>query len=264
MKILITGAAGFIGFHLAKHLSKNFPHWEIVGIDNLNNYYDVSLKENRLEELGIHAISEISLTKSDKYPNFRFIKTDICDLQSLAGLFNQYSFDIICHLAAQAGVRYSFKEPRAYLKSNIEGFYNILEQAQIHPPKLFLYASSSSVYGNNRQIPFNETLPTNSPTNIYAATKISNELLAYTASSLYKLPTIGLRFFTVYGSWGRPDMALFKFINAILQGKKIDLYNYGKMFRDFTHISDIVKGIEAILQKGIKEELPNFKKDNNF
>ncbi len=233
-KILVTGAAGFIGFHLCKYLlQKNHP---VVGIDNLNDYYDVSLKKARLKELEI-------------FDKFHFHLIDLTHEEKINHLFEQEKFDIVVNLAAQAGVRYSLENPHAYINSNLVGFLNILEGCRHNPVKHLVFASSSSVYGMNSKIPFSTNDPVDYPISLYAATKRSNELMAYTYSHLYNIPCTGLRFFTVYGPWGRPDMALFLFTKAILKGEKIPVFNYGKMQRDFTYIDDIVLGIEKVMQK---------------
>lgn len=231
MKVLVTGVAGFIGFHVAKQLLDQDVI--VVGIDNLNNYYDVSLKEARLNELSKHA----------KAKNFTFIKMDISDTTLVQELFAQHSFMQVIHLAAQAGVRYSIVNPYAYVQSNLVGFVNILENCRQHKVSHLVYASSSSVYGLNAALPFSENISVNHPVSFYGATKRANEIMAHSYSSLYNLPTTGLRFFTVYGPWGRPDMALFKFTKAILAGEPIDVFNHGEHYRDFTYIDDIVTGI---------------------
>ncbi|SFJ38835.1 UDP-glucuronate 4-epimerase [Terrisporobacter glycolicus] len=231
-KILITGASGFIGFHLAELLLKN--EYEVVGIDNMNDYYDIRLKEGRLEIL-------------KKYRNYTFYKIDLKDKQDIDNIFEKYRFDYVINLAAQAGVRYSIENPYAYIDSNLIGFVNILEACRHYPVKHLLYASSSSVYGGNKVTPFSTEHQVDHPVSLYAATKKSNELMAHTYSHLYKIPTTGLRFFTVYGPWGRPDMAYFSFTNAILKDKPINVYNHGKMERDFTYIDDIVEGIYKLL-----------------
>ncbi|MDE9620339.1 NAD-dependent epimerase [Citrobacter portucalensis] len=227
MKYLVTGAAGFIGFHVSKRLLE--AGHQVVGIDNLNDYYDVSLKQARLELLA--------------QPNFHFHKMDLADRESISELFVSGHFDRVIHLAAQAGVRYSLENPHAYADSNLTGFLNILEGCRHNKIQHLLYASSSSVYGLNRKMPFSTDDSVDHPVSLYAATKKANELMAHTYSHLYGLPTTGLRFFTVYGPWGRPDMALFKFTKAMLEGKSIDVYNYGKMKRDFTYIDDIAEAI---------------------
>ncbi|MGV1219861.1 NAD-dependent epimerase, partial [Klebsiella pneumoniae] len=227
MKFLVTGAAGFIGFHTCKRLL-NAGH-EVVGLDNMNDYYDVNLKQARLDLL--------------QSPLFRFHKIDLADRDGVAQLFANEKFNRVIHLAAQAGVRYSLENPFAYADSNLIGYLNILEGCRHNQVEHLLYASSSSVYGLNRKMPFSTDDSVDHPVSLYAATKKANELMAHTYSHLYGIPTTGLRFFTVYGPWGRPDMALFKFTKAMLEGKSIDVYNYGKMKRDFTYIDDIVEAI---------------------
>ena len=231
-KILVTGAAGFIGFHLSQRLLERGD--EVVGLDNLNDYYDVTLKKARLEQL---------LAK----PNFRFRFLDLADRVGMAQLFAESSFDKVVNLAAQAGVRYSIKNPHAYVDSNLVGFVNVLEGCRHSNVEHLVFASSSSVYGANQKIPFSVHDNVDHPVSLYAASKKANELMAHTYSSLYGLPTTGLRFFTVYGPWGRPDMALFLFTKAILAGKPIDVFNYGKMKRDFTYIDDIVEGVIRVI-----------------
>lgn len=227
MKFLVTGAAGFIGFHVSERLLK--AGHQVVGIDNLNSYYDVSLKQARLDLLA----SE----------NFSFRKLDLADREGMAALFAEEKFDRVIHLAAQAGVRYSLENPHVYAESNLIGHLNVLEGCRHNQVQHLVYASSSSVYGLNSKMPFSTDDSVDHPVSLYAATKKANELMAHTYSHLYGLPTTGLRFFTVYGPWGRPDMALFKFTKAMLEGNSIDVYNYGKMKRDFTYIDDIVEGI---------------------
>jgi len=229
---LVTGAAGFIGFHLSQKLC--LSGYKVVGIDNLNDYYDVNLKKSRLDKLRAH-------------PNFFFHKTDLTDKNSLDELFSQYSFSYTVNLAAQAGVRYSLTNPHAYLESNLHGFLNILEMARKYAIEHLVYASSSSVYGANKTMPFSVHNNVDHPISLYAASKKANELMAHTYSALYNVPTTGLRFFTVYGPYGRPDMALFIFTKAILEGKPIDIFNYGKMKRDFTYVDDIVEGIIRLI-----------------
>lgn len=242
MRILVTGAAGFIGFHLINTLLETCVSNEalvIVGIDNLNDYYDVGLKETRLEILNNISMSGI----------FTFIKLDIVDREAISNLFSTYQFDIVINLGAQAGVRYSIENPNAYIDSNIVGFANILEGCRHHDVKHLIYASSSSVYGMNIKQPFSTQDRTDYPISLYAATKKSNELMAHTYSHLYGIPTTGLRFFTVYGPYGRPDMAYFSFTKKIMAGDSIDVYNNGDMLRDFTYIDDIVEGIIRIMNK---------------
>lgn len=227
-KYLVTGAAGFIGFSVARRLLARGD--TVVGLDNLNDYYDVRLKQDRLSQL----VSQSA---------FRFVRADVADREALAALFSAHEFDIVIHLAAQAGVRYSIQNPHAYVDSNLVGFVNILEGCRHHAVRHLAYASSSSVYGANTATPFSVHHNVDHPVSLYAATKKANELMAHTYSHLYRLPTTGLRFFTVYGPWGRPDMALFKFTKAILEGQPIDVYNYGQMKRDFTYVDDIVEGV---------------------
>lgn len=226
--ILVTGAAGFIGFHAAKRLLDRGD--AVVGLDNLNDYYDVSLKEARLARLTAHS-------------NFRFAKLDVADREGMKALFETESFETVIHLAAQAGVRYSIDHPETYIDSNLVGFGNILEGCRAKKSAHLVYASSSSVYGANKDVPFSAAQNVDHPLSLYAATKKANELMAHCYSHLFGLPTTGLRFFTVYGPWGRPDMALFGFTKAILEGKTIDVFNQGKMRRDFTYVDDIVEGI---------------------
>jgi len=240
--ILLTGAAGFIGFHVAMKLIDEGE--DVVGIDNVNDYYDPILKDARL-----------ALLKGRD--QFHFYKTDICDYDSLVTIASRYRFTSICHLAAQAGVRYSLTHPFAYQKSNGEGFLNMIELARHHGVENFVYASSSSVYGGNTKLPFSETDRVDSPISLYAATKRSNELTAHCYSHLFGLHCSGLRFFTVYGPWGRPDMALFKFTKAILAGEPIEVYNQGKMKRNFTYIDDIVQGVCLTLRHPVPYELYN-------
>lgn len=231
-KILVTGGAGFIGFHLSCRLLEKGAH--VVGFDNLNDYYDVDLKNDRLSTLSCQR-------------NYRFVKGDLADAALLERVFVEEKPDIVVNLAAQAGVRYSIDNPRAYIDSNIVGFFNILEASRHHAIEHLVFASSSSVYGNQKKTPFSTTDRVDHPISLYAATKKSNELMAYTYSHLYAIPATGLRFFTVYGPYGRPDMAYFKFANLIRQGKPIKIYNNGDMLRDFTYVDDIVTGIERIL-----------------
>lgn len=234
MKILITGAAGFIGMHVCIRLLDRGD--EIVGLDNLNDYYDVSLKQARLAQL-------------EQYPNFRFVRMDIADRDGIAELFEQERPRRVVHLAAQAGVRYSLKNPLAYADSNLVGFVNILEGCRYAAVEHLVYASSSSVYGGNTKIPFAEHDNVDHPVSLYAATKKANELMAYSYSHLYGFPATGLRFFTVYGPWGRPDMAYYSFTQAILAGQSIDVFNHGQLQRDFTYIDDITEGVVRVLDK---------------
>lgn len=255
-KILVTGAAGFIGFHLAERLVKS--GYEVVGLDNCNDYYDVKLKYDRLNQLGIErsdAESNNQKARSEKYPNFKFINLNLEDREHLPLLFKQEKFNIICNLAAQAGVRYSLENPQAYIDSNLVGFANLLECSRHNNIKHFIYASSSSVYGQNDKVPFSTKDNVDHPISLYAATKKSNELMAYTYSHLYNFRTTGLRFFTVYGPWGRPDMAMFLFTDAIIKRKAIKVFNNGELERDFTYIDDIIDGVEKVVRKeDIKEK----------
>lgn len=252
MKILVTGAAGFIGFHLSKSLID--LGYEVVGIDNINDYYDVNLKYARLNELNIDRNeAETFLNSSKGYKGlFEFIRMNLEDKIELPKLFEKHKFDIVCNLAAQAGVRYSLENPQAYIDSNIQGFLNILECCRHFDVKKLVYASSSSVYGNSESVPFKESDNVDYPISLYAATKKSNELMAHTYSHLYGIQTIGLRFFTVYGPWGRPDMAMFLFTDAIFNDKPINVFNNGALSRDFTYIDDIVQGIIATMIKDSK------------
>lgn len=234
MKVLVTGAAGFIGMHVSQILLARGD--QVVGLDNLNDYYDPQLKHNRLARL-------------QGQPGFEFVKLDVADREGMAALFANGGFDKVVHLAAQAGVRYSLQNPHAYIESNIMGFTNILEGCRHQQVKHLVYASSSSVYGGNTQMPFSEHHSVDHPVSLYAATKKANELMAHTYSHLFNLPTTGLRFFTVYGPWGRPDMALFLFTKAILAGEPIKVFNHGQMVRDFTYIDDIAEGVVRVLDR---------------
>jgi UDP-glucuronate 4-epimerase len=249
MKILVTGAAGFIGSFTASGLAERGD--EVVGLDNINDYYDVNLKFGRLEKDGIdrRAAESGGLVRSTRHPTYSFFKMHLQDRDVLEGLFQNQGFDAVCHLAAQAGVRYSLVNPYAYVESNIIAFQNILESCRHNGIKHLVYASSSSVYGLNERYPFSTRDNVDHPVSLYAATKKSNELMAHTYSHLYGIPTTGLRFFTVYGPWGRPDMALFLFTKAILEDRPIDVFNHGKMKRDFTYVDDIVKGTIKVLDK---------------
>jgi UDP-glucuronate 4-epimerase len=249
MKILVTGTAGFIGFHLANRLLDRGD--EVIGIDCINDYYDVGLKYGRLRQAGIdqRSISYGMPVRSSTRPGYTFIQLKLEDRESLLGLFPQYRFDSVCHLAAQAGVRYSLSNPYAYMDSNITGFINMLEACRHSPVRHLVYASSSSVYGLNTTMPFSTHHSVDHPASLYAASKKANELMAHTYSHLYGVPTTGLRFFTVYGPWGRPDMALFIFTKAILEGRPIDVYNNGDMHRDFTFVDDIVEGVVRIIDR---------------
>lgn len=237
MKVLVTGAAGFIGAAVSDYLASRGD--EVVGIDNINDYYDVNLKYGRLQRLEDNAFSG----------SFRFIKMGVEERDSMASLFDTEKFDRVVHLAAQAGVRYSIENPNAYVDANLVGFMNVLEGCRHNKVEHLVYASSSSVYGANETMPFSEQHNVDHPVSLYAASKKANELMAHTYSHLYDLPTTGLRFFTVYGPWGRPDMALFKFTKAILEGKTIQVYNYGNHRRDFTYIDDIVEGVIRTLDR---------------
>ncbi len=245
-KILVTGAAGFIGFHLSRRLLKEGD--TVVGLDNLNDYYDVSLKQARLKLL-------------QENEGFRFIRANLADRNELDSLFAKNGFEIVVNLAAQAGVRYSLKNPYAYLDSNLTGFLNVLEGCRHHPVKHLVFASSSSVYGGNTRMPFSTRDNVDHPLSLYAATKKSNELMAHAYASLHRIPCTGLRFFTVYGPWGRPDMALFLFTRAILENRPIDVFNHGKMKRDFTYIDDIVEGVVRVLDR-IPEPDPAWRGDS--
>jgi len=246
-KVLITGTAGFIGFHLADRLAR--LGYQVTGLDSINAYYDVGLKYSRLGETGIPrgGISYNRIVSSTSLPDYQFIQMQLEDKESLMELFASRGFDVVVHLAAQAGVRYSLTHPQAYVDSNVTGFLNILEACRYHQVGNLIYASSSSVYGLNKQMPFNVGSSVDHPVSLYAASKKSNELMAHVYSHLFGIPTIGLRFFTVYGPWGRPDMALFIFTRAILEGKPIQVFNHGHMERDFTYVGDIVGGIEKMI-----------------
>tara|TARA_B100000780_G_C21111369_1_gene449135 strand:+ start:1037 stop:2038 length:1002 start_codon:yes stop_codon:yes gene_type:complete len=234
MNVLVTGAAGFIGMHVSEELLK--LNYNVVGIDNLNSYYDISLKKSRLEKL-------------KTYKNFKFYQEDISNQDNISKIFKSHSFNKIIHLAAQAGVRYSLENPHSYIEANIKGFLNILEEAKENSIEHLVYASSSSVYGSNTVMPFSEDQNVDHSLSLYAASKKSNELMAHTYSHLYSMPTTGLRFFTVYGPWGRPDMALFMFCKAIINDEPIDIYNHGDMERGFTYIDDIVQGVIKVMEK---------------
>lgn len=234
--VLVTGAVGFIGYHLCKRLMSKDAQLRVIGVDNINNYYDVRLKEERLRIL-------------QNYKAFTFIKGDIADSNAVNDVFSTYVPEIVVNLAAQAGVRYSITNPDVYIQSNIVGFYNILEACRHHPVEHLVYASSSSVYGDNQKVPYSTEDITDHPVSLYAATKKSNELLAHAYSKLYEIPSTGLRFFTVYGPLGRPDMAYFSFTDKLLRGETIRIFNYGDCYRDFTYVDDIVEGIIRIMQK---------------
>ena len=241
MTILITGSAGFIGYHVTKKiLNKNI---KVIGIDNIDNYYDINLKKNRIKDL-------------KKYKKFFFYKLDLLNYKKLDNIVKNKKIKIIIHLAAQAGVRYSIKNPRIYFKSNLEGFFNILEISRHNNIKHLIYASTSSVYGDSKKFPLSEINRTDQPLSFYAATKKSNEVMAHSYSYIYKLPCTGVRFFTVYGPFGRPDMALFKFTKNILNNHPIELYNNGNHFRDFTYVDDIVDGIYSLIKKESKKSIP--------
>ncbi|WP_075352283.1 NAD-dependent epimerase [Algoriphagus marinus] len=261
MKYLVTGTAGFIGFHVAKKLLERGD--TVVGLDVINSYYDVNLKYDRLEFMGIDR-SEVSLGKkiaSSKNSNYSFIQLDLAKKEPLISLFEQEKFDVVIHLAAQAGVRYSLTHPEVYMESNIMAFMNILECCRFYPVKHLVYASSSSVYGSNEKMPFSTSDSVDHPISLYAASKKTNELMAHTYSHLFGIPTTGLRFFTVYGPWGRPDMALFLFTEAILEGKPIQVFNHGKMKRDFTYVDDIVTGVLKVADLPAKPN-PDFDGQN--
>tara|TARA_B100000963_G_scaffold148278_3_gene129216 strand:+ start:78341 stop:79336 length:996 start_codon:yes stop_codon:yes gene_type:complete len=258
LKILVTGSAGFIGFHLVnKLLSENY---EVIGIDNLNTYYDTKLKIDRLKKSGIkYKSNKIKF----KFRNYTFYKCDIVDNDNLKLIFKNEKPSLVCNLAAQAGVRYSLTNPNAYIKSNIVGFQNVIDCCKNFKINNFLYASSSSVYGANRKLPFSTKDTTDSPISLYGATKKSNELVAHSYSHLYNMKTVGLRFFTVYGPWGRPDMALFLFVKALINNEKIKVFNKGNMLRDFTYIDDIVEGIFSIIKNPIKNQCKIYNIGNN-
>lgn len=271
-KILVTGTAGFIGFHLVKRLL--IEGYEVVGLDNINDYYDINLKYARLAETGIYAPDETDHTGGKKrnykeipfksfivsvtYPNYKFIRLNLEDKAGISELFTTEHFDYVIHLAAQAGIRYSIENPDAYIQSNIIGYFNILEACRFHPVKHLIFASSSSVYGANTKIPFSEEDRTDEPISLYAATKKSNELMAYTYSHLYQISITGLRFFTVYGPWGRPDMSPILFADAISYGKPIKVFNNGEMERDFTYVDDIIEGLVRVIDK-IPEDKPSYR-----
>jgi UDP-glucuronate 4-epimerase len=249
MKTLVTGTAGFIGSFTAARLAERGE--SVVGIDNINSYYDVQLKYGRLQEAGIERgrAEAGGLVQSTRFKTYRFRRMDLEDREGLDRLFSEERFDRVCHLAAQAGVRYSLTNPHSYIDANVRGFLNVLEGCRHHGVDHLVYASSSSVYGLNEKLPFSTGDNVDHPISLYAATKKANELMAHTYSHLFRIPTTGLRFFTVYGPWGRPDMALFLFTRAILEGKPIDIYNHGEMKRDFTYIDDIVSGVLKVLDR---------------
>lgn len=261
MRYLVTGTAGFIGFHLAKKLLERGE--EVVGLDIINDYYDINLKYARLEHMGISKvqIERNKLVQSSTYPGYRFVQMELSEKEPVMALFAEEKFDVVIHLAAQAGVRYSLSNPEVYIQSNILAFLNILEGCRYHPVKHLVYASSSSVYGANEKLPFSTSDSVDHPISLYAASKKSNELMAHTYSHLFGIPTTGLRFFTVYGPWGRPDMALFLFTEAILKGEPIQVFNYGKMKRDFTFVDDIVAGVMKVADRPAKPN-PDFDPKN--
>ena len=248
MKVLVTGVAGFIGYHVARRLVDRGD--DVVGIDNLNHYYDVQLKHDRLTNLGAASAETASCKEATgSQDTVRFTRADLTDQDRVLELFASEKFDTVCHLAAQAGVRHSLSDPGSYITNNICGFLTVLEAARKHPVRHLVYASSSSVYGLDRQIPFGEAGAADHPVSLYAASKRSNELMAHSYSHLFDIPTTGLRFFTVYGPWGRPDMALFLFTKAMLSGNVIDLYNYGEMQRDFTYVDDVVDAVMRVMDR---------------
>lgn len=250
MKILVTGSAGFIGYHVVKRLLNDGHH--VIGLDNLNSYYPVSLKKNRLKDTGITIDANRKngdAIQSDTFSSYTFYHVDLSNRQAIENIFEHHTFDAVINLAAQAGVRYSLKNPHAYINSNINGFLHILEGCRHSGVGHLIYASSSSVYGDSTDTPFKTSHSVDQPVSLYAATKKSNELMAYTYSHLYDIPSTGLRFFTVYGPWGRPDMAYFKFAELMTSGKPIDIYNNGEMYRDFTYIDDIVESIIRLIPK---------------
>ena len=263
MKILITGAAGFIGFHLTRYLSSSDV--AVAGLDNFNDYYSVTLKYDRLSQLGIEesVISDREAINSSLFPKLSFQKVDITNQERLDEIFNTSKPDIVCHLAAQAGVRYSLENPTSYAQANLLGFFNVLDAARKYKVKHFIYASSSSVYGLNEKFPLEEIDSVDHPVSLYAATKRSNELMAHAYSHLYQLPTTGLRFFTVYGPWGRPDMALIKFTKAIYEGSVISLYNQGNMMRDFTYIDDVIAALYEIVNKPFEQNISTKRSANS-
>ncbi len=254
MKILVTGTAGFIGMHTVIALLQR-GH-TVVGLDNINDYYDTTLKRDRLAHTGIAATTAGEPVQSQRYEGYRFVQLDLTDREGMERLFRQEGFDAVINLAGQAGVRYSIENPFAYAQSNLVGFLTLLECCRHHPVKHLVYASSSSVYGLNEKVPYAEADKADAPVSLYAATKKSNELMAHAYSKLYGIPTTGLRFFTVYGPWGRPDMAPCLFLKAILRGEPIRVFNHGHMRRDFTYVDDIVRGVTAITERPATGEVP--------
>ena len=248
MKILVTGAAGFIGSNLVLRLLNTESPIEIVGLDSVNDYYDISLKEYRLQQIE-------KCAKDHPESRYTFVKGNLADKMLIDDLFKQYRFDVVVNLAAQAGVRYSITNPGAYIESNLIGFYNILEACRNYPVEHLVYASSSSVYGGNTKVPFSEDDKVDNPVSLYAATKKSNELLAHSYSKLYNIPSTGLRFFTVYGPAGRPDMAYFGFTNKLIRGEKIQIFNYGNCKRDFTFVDDIVEGVQRVIHRAPEKRI---------
>jgi UDP-glucuronate 4-epimerase len=254
-KVLVTGMAGFIGFHLTKLLVKT--GYKVVGLDNINDYYDPNLKLVRLTNLGFN-VAEIEYNKLLEIENTSFVKLDLTDLENIKNLFKTQQFDYVVNLAAQAGVRYSLKNPHSYVDSNITGFLNILESCRAYPVEHLIFASSSSVYGLSEEIPFQEDGCTDHPLAMYAASKKANEMMAHSYANLYQIPCTGLRFFTVYGPWGRPDMALHIFTKAIVEDKEFEVFNNGDMSRDFTYVADIVESIKRLIPLAPKENNPSF------
>lgn len=257
MNILVTGSAGFIGFHVVRELIRQ--GYNVAGLDNLNTYYDIQLKYARLADIGISFknIKENEWIQSEKYPSYRFIQLDLCDGRKLSSLFQEEQFTHVLHFAAQAGVRYSLENPLSYINSNIVGFTHLLEACRSNPVQHLVYASSSSVYGDDTPIPYKESAQTDHPVSLYAATKKANELLSYSYSKLYGIASTGIRFFTVYGPWGRPDMAPWLFMSAITQDNPIKVFNKGKMQRDFTYIDDIVNGVLKIMPTPPQTNIPH-------
>lgn len=256
MKVLVTGMAGFIGFHLTRRLLSEGNR--VVGIDNLNDYYDISLKQARMKELGFdESLTDGEMKRSRLYGHLRFRRLDLCQREEMDRLFAEEHFDAVINLAGQAGVRYSIENPQAYIQSNVVGFLNVLESCRHHPVSHLVYASSSSIYGLCEHIPYTENDMTDTPVSLYAATKKSNELMAHAYSKLYGIAATGLRFFTVYGPWGRPDMAPSIFLGAMLQRRPIRLFNHGNMRRDFTYVDDIVDGISLVLSHPSQKEVPH-------